>query len=95
LNHGDGPFFARLQYTRENLLPVKPFAPAVLLDDHVWNLINSLVACEPSLAAKALAPSSDGLAFLAFPGIDNLVFKMTAKWTFHSFIWLLRSRADR
>src|SRR5262249_8198022 len=85
LHHRDRPLLAGLQHAGKNLLPVESLAPAVFFDDHVWNFIDAFVARESALAAEALAPPPDRLAFLAFARIDPLFMKMAAERTFHNF----------
>src|SRR5688500_1748314 len=81
--HADRPLLARFQQARNELLPLESLPAAILLDDHIGNLIDALVAGEPSAAAEALSPSPDDLAFLAFARVDDLVAQMAAEGALH------------
>src|SRR5450759_1741002 len=76
--------FARLQQPAEHLLAVELLAPAILLDHHVRDFINSLVRSVAAGAFQALAAAANGIAFLALTGIDYLIVQMIAEWTLHS-----------
>src|SRR5262249_39387001 len=54
-----------------------------LFDDHVRNLVNSLVCREAPAAFQALPPAADGVAPATFPRIDHFVIHMRAKRTLH------------
>src|SRR5688500_13434366 len=79
----DGTFFARLEQTGDELLPLEALARAVLLDHHVRDLVDPLVTGEAAAAVEAFAPAADDLPFLALPRVDDLVAEMTAERTLH------------
>jgi hypothetical protein len=54
-------------------LPIEFLAATVLFDRHVGDFVNPLVGGESPQAGQTLAPAADGAAFLAFPGIHDLV----------------------
>src|SRR6185369_8849237 len=68
----------------EHLLTVELLAPAVFLDHHVRNLVDSLVRSVAAVAFQALAAAANRIAFFTLPGIDYLIVQMIAKWTLHS-----------
>src|SRR5215469_12205501 len=59
LAHRDRTLLACAQQSREDLLPVKLFAPAVFLHDHVRNLVDALVGGEAPLTFHALATAAN------------------------------------
>src|SRR5215831_16395372 len=61
-SHGDGPLLASPQYPSQYLLPFKLLQAAVFLDDHVWDLIDTLIGREAFFALQALAAPADGSA---------------------------------
>src|SRR5688572_2541636 len=79
----DGTFLARLQEARYELLPLEPLARAVLLDHHVWNLVDPLVAGEPAAAVETLAAAANHFALLAFARVDDLIAEMAAERALH------------
>src|ERR1039457_5146732 len=81
--HAHRTLFARLQQTTQHLLAVEFLAPAILFDHHIRDFIDSLVRRVTAGTFHALAAAADGIAFLAFTGIDYLIVQMIAKWTFH------------
>src|SRR5690606_21345244 len=94
LRHADRPLLARLQQPRDQLLPLEAFSAAVLLDDHVGDLVDALVAREAAPAAQTLAPPTDHLPFLALARIDHLVAEMAAVRTLHAGPSALSVRAN-
>ena len=56
---------------------------AVLLDHHVRDLVDPLVAGEAAAAVEALAPAANHLAFLALARVDDLVAEMAAERALH------------
>src|SRR5260221_667404 len=81
--HRHRPLLAGLEQPGQDLLAVEALAAAVLLHHQVRDLIDSLVRGEALAAAKALAPAANDLAFLAFPGVHNLVFEVRAEGALH------------
>src|SRR5262245_23544685 len=81
--NADGPLLTRLQQAGDQLLSLESLAGTVLLDHHVRDLVDPLVAGESSSAAETLAPSTDDLAFLALARVDNLVAEMCAERALH------------
>src|SRR5437879_541335 len=77
------PLFTRFEQPCDQLLPIEPFAGAVLLHHHVRNLVDPLVAGEPLPAVEAFAPAPDDLPFLRFARVDDLVAQVRAVWTPH------------
>src|SRR5215510_9848360 len=51
----DGTFLACAEQARHDFVAVERFAPAIFLDDHVRNFVNSFVGGESPLAFQALA----------------------------------------
>src|ERR1039457_6687136 len=91
--HAHRTLFARLQQTAQHLLAVELLAPAILLDHHVWDFVNSLVRSVTAAKFHAFAAAADGIAFLALAGINHLIMQMIAKWTLHSDTpWPIRLR---
>src|ERR1035437_3608030 len=82
--HAHRTLFAGLQQSAEHLLAVELLAPAILLDHHIRDFINSLIRGVAAGAFQALAAAANGIAFLAFAGVDYLIMQMIAKWTLHS-----------
>ena len=62
---------------------IESFAGTVLLDDHVRNFIDALVARETLAAAEALTPTANDFTFLALARIDDFVTEMTTVGTLH------------
>src|SRR6267142_1965426 len=87
----DRPLFTRFEQPCDQLLPVEPFARAVLLHHHVRNLVDPLVAGEPLPAVEAFAPAPDDLPFLRFARVDDLVAQVRAVWTLHTTLNCKRS----
>src|SRR5688500_5653919 len=79
----DGPLLTRFEQPGQQLLPLEPFAAAVLLDHHVGDLVDPLVTGEPAPAAEALAAPADDLPLLALAGIHHFVAEVRAVWTLH------------
>src|SRR5882762_1152367 len=79
----DRTFFASLQESLQDFLPLETLAPAVLLDDHVRNFVDALVGSEPAAAFQALASPANGVSDAAFPRINHLVVNVRAKRTLH------------
>jgi len=71
--------FSQLQESLQDFLPLETLAPAVLLDDHVRNFVDSFVGCESPAALQALAPAANGVSDAAFPRINHLVVNVRAK----------------
>mgnify|MGYP003344798656 CR=1 FL=1 len=67
----------------EDFLALEFFAAAVAFDDHEGDVIAAFVGGEAALAFEALAAAADDIAFLAFAGVDDFVFSMSAKRTGH------------
>src|SRR5206468_11471581 len=65
------------------LLALEAFARAVLLDHHVRDLVDPLVAGEPASAVEALAAAANDLALLALARVDDLIAQMAAERAFH------------
>src|ERR687898_514333 len=74
----DRTFFACLEQSRKQFLPFEALAAAVLLHDHVRDLVDPLVTREAAATSEALAAPPDHLAFLAFPRVDDLVAEVGA-----------------
>src|SRR5215208_6859804 len=79
----DRPLLTRLEEARHQLLPLEPFARAVLLDHHVRNLVDPLVAGEPAPAVETLAAAANHFALLAFARVDDLIAEMCAERALH------------
>src|SRR5262245_26669926 len=79
----DRPLFAGFEQTANQFLTIEPLPGAVLLDDHVRDLVDALVARETLAAPDALAPAANDLPFFALARIDDLVAQMAAIRTFH------------
>src|SRR5262245_623029 len=62
----DGAFLAGAKQPRHDFVAVEGFAPAVFLDDHVRNFVNSLVGGEPPLAFQALPATAYRIALARF-----------------------------
>src|SRR4030095_5687935 len=77
------PFFARFQQPRNQLLAFEALARAILLDHHVRDLVDPLIAGESASAVEAFATAANHFAFLAFARIDDLIAQMAAKPAFH------------
>src|SRR5262245_22100392 len=76
--HADRTLLARLEQPRDQLLPLEPLARSVLLDHHVRDLVDPLVAGEPFPAVQALAASPDDFPLLRLSRIDDLVSQVAA-----------------
>ena len=74
--HGHRPLLAGLEQAGDQLLALEPLAAAVLLDHHVGDLVDPLVAGEAAAALEALAAPADDVAFLALARVHDLV----AQW---------------
>src|SRR5205085_12453013 len=74
---------AGFQEAGHHLLPVEAVAAAVLLDDLVRDLVDTLVAREALGAGQALAPAADDLAFLALARVHDLVLEVRAERALH------------
>src|SRR6266511_1373011 len=85
--HTHRTLLARFQETSDQLLPLEPFARAVLLDDHVRDLVNPLITRKPlvTISIETLTPPSNNVAFFAFARIDDLVAHVSAVRTLHRF----------
>ena len=85
LVHTHRTLLTGLQQTDHWLLPIKLFPGSILFDNHVGNLIDSFIAGEPSTTTQTLTSSADGFAFPTFTRIDNLIFQVATKRTFHVY----------
>src|SRR5262249_6995469 len=83
LAHRDRALLARAQQSRKDLLAVKFFAPAVLLYDHVWNLVDAFVGGEAPLTFHALAAAANRPALFALARVDHFVIQESAKRALH------------
>src|SRR5260370_12254438 len=83
LGRGHRTFFASLQKSLQNLLPLEALATPVLLDDHVRNFVDAFVGGETAAAFLALTSAANGVANATFPPIDNHVVNVRAKRTLH------------
>src|SRR5208283_5430501 len=80
---GDGPLLAGVEQPAEHLLPLELLAPAVLLDDHVGNLVDALVGGKALVASIALAPPPDRVRLFALARIHHAVLREAAVGTSH------------
>src|SRR4029077_7093891 len=80
----DGPFFAGFEQPGNQLLPLEPFAGAVLLHHHVRDLVDPLVAGEPLAALEALAAPANDLAFARLTRVDNLIAEVRTVRALHT-----------
>jgi hypothetical protein len=46
-------------------------------------VLDPLIARETAIAFQTLASSADNITVLALSGVNDLVFKIVAKWTAH------------
>jgi hypothetical protein len=76
---------ARLQQSGNELLALEALARPVLLDHHVGDLVDALVAGKAPPAVEAFTPPADRLALLALAGVHDLVAEVAAKWALHWF----------
>src|SRR5215203_112386 len=83
LLQGDRPLLARLEQAAEELLAAELLARAVVLDDHVGDILDLLVGGEAPAAAQALAAAADGRAVAALPRVDHPVAVFGAKGAPH------------
>jgi hypothetical protein len=65
-------------------LTIELLPAAILLDDHVGNLVNSFICSKSPLARQALSTAPDRIAFLALPRIDDFIIQMAAKGAIQS-----------
>src|SRR5260370_10998506 len=83
LGRGHRTFFASLQKSLQNLLPLEALATPVLLDDHVRNFVDAFVGGETAAAFQALTAAANGVANAAFPRVDHPVVHVRATTTLH------------
>ena len=81
--HTNRPLLAGLEQAGDQLLPIESFPTAVLLDDHIRDLVHPFVRREPTAALQALPTPADDLALAALAGIHHLVAKVSAVRAFH------------
>src|SRR6185295_3826133 len=74
---------ARLEQAAQQLLAAELLARAVVLDDHVGDVLDLLVGGEAPAAAQALAPAADGGTVAALPGVHHPVVVLGAEGTLH------------
>src|SRR5688572_27599196 len=83
--HADGTLLAGLEQPGDEFLALEPLAGAVLLDHHIRDLVDPLVAGEAAAAVETFATPADDLPFLALPRVDNLVAEMAAERALHGW----------
>ena len=83
LDGRNGPLLAGLREAHAQLVAVEPLAPAVVLDDHVGDLLDRLVGGEPAAAGGALPPAPDHLALPALARIHDTVVYGRAERALH------------
>ena len=80
----DGTFFAGPFQAIDDLQTIVALAPSVFFDDERHHFLDSLVGGKASAAAPALAPAPDHVAVFAQARVDDAIFRLMAKGTFHS-----------
>jgi hypothetical protein len=93
LAQGDRPLLARLEQSVEELLAAELLAGAVVLDDHVRDVLDLLVGREPPAAAQAFAAAADGHAVAALARVHDPVAVFGAEGTPHVGLPGLGARA--
>src|SRR5215813_7998299 len=91
----DGAFLAGAKQSRHDFVAVERFAPAIFLDDHVWDFVDPLVGGESPLAFQALAAAAYRIALPRFAGIDDPIFDVSAEWALHKIIPPLAFKTER
>src|SRR5690349_12637284 len=84
LRRGYRSFFTSAQQARHYFVAIERLAPAVFLDDHVRDLIDTFVRREAPLTTQALAPAANRVAFARLTRVDDFVFEIATERTFHS-----------
>jgi hypothetical protein len=82
----DRPLFARLEQPGDELLPLEALARAVLLHDHVRNLVDPLVTREALAAAETFPATTDDFALAALARVDNFIAEVRTVGTLHSSV---------
>src|SRR6185295_16853766 len=77
------PLLAGAVEPGEQLLAAPLLAPAVVLDDHVGNVLDLLVGREAPAAHQALAPPPDHRAVAALARVDDAVVVFRAEGAVH------------
>ena len=97
----DGALLAGVEQASEYLLAIELLAATVLLDDHIWDLVDALVGSESLVAALALAAAADRIRFFALARVDHAVLGEAAVGALHrgnvagEEIAIIRTIADR
>ena len=84
LDGRDRPLLAGLHEARAKLVAVEPLPPAVVLDDHVRDLLDRFVGGEPATAGGAFPAAADDLALAALAGVHDPVVHGGAEGALHS-----------
>src|SRR6202034_3949214 len=84
LAHRHGPFFAGLQQSLQDLLALEFFPAAILLDDHIGNLVDAFIGGKATAAFQALAATANQIAGATLARVDYLIIQVRAKRTLHS-----------
>ena len=89
LEGGDIAFLAGLHQSAENFLAIEFLTPPILLDDHVWDLVDALIRGEALVASLTFASPADGLGFLALARVYDAVLGKSTVGAFHRMIVIL------
>ncbi len=84
LDEAYGTLLARLEQTVQDLVPIELLPTSILLDHHVRDFIDSLIACETACTVQTLAPPADRVAVTTLAGVDDAIFQKSAVWAFHA-----------
>ncbi len=80
------PLLASFQQTLQNFLAFEAFAAAILLDDHIRNLVDAFVRGETPSTFEAFPAAADGVTAAAFSRINYLVVDVRTERALHSAI---------
>src|SRR5208282_2570376 len=83
LSHRDRPLLTGLEQPGKYLLAVELFPSAVLLYDHVRDLIAAFVGGKTALTAETLPAAADDFSFLALSGVNHAILLESAEGTGH------------
>jgi hypothetical protein len=82
--HADIAFFAGLGNAASDFVPVEFFPSAVFLDNHQGDFFNPFIGRKAPVACQAFPSPPYHIPFLAQPGVNDFIFRICAKRTFHS-----------
>src|SRR5437764_131626 len=89
------PLLTSTQQARHHFISIESLATPVFFDDHIRNLVDTLVRSKPSFAFQTFAAAANRVAFTRLARVDNFILDETTERTFHDAFSPLKLGASR